>query len=555
MKAYHVHLMRAARSSDRPLSRNCYHEWSADPATLIDQRRFELLTQMYSCINHKTKNPDIPLVLITDENTLKYYDRWQLTGLYDEVITNFHDDYPLDRIAEGFWASPKIWAMKKLHAPFIIFDTDLVLHQPLSTYNDCDLLYLHRDTPAIYPNPLDIAGPSGFRWDAETLRSFAGSLPMTSAVVGMFNEGFKQDYVNRYFDFVLDAPGDLLNPSQNAHLADLLGLDVEGPSAQIVMEQWLLAALALKWKKYDNNSLRTRAVVKALWLWDEFSPLDVDQDPSTINDELSNNFYRLWGAQVLQNCISIQPERYVQVRDTLLGARFIVEESPQFPVVKDVYEQIIAGLTDDRAVGQDNEDLVTVFDSIYESGRWGRGGSYEGTSGSGSSLKNSEVYLAYLQGFLRERKIESVVDAGCGDWQVSRFVDWGDASYVGYDASHMVIAKNAKAYSKYGVEFVHGNFLNIDLPGADLLIVKDVLQHLSNRNVHQAIRQFKKYKYVIIVNDIEPETLSALNIDIRDGDYRTLDITVEPFSVHGTKVLTYALPHSREVKHVILVEN
>ena len=48
--------------------------------TDIDERRFELLTQIYSCINHKTKNPDVPLGLITDEHTLKYYDEWQLTG-------------------------------------------------------------------------------------------------------------------------------------------------------------------------------------------------------------------------------------------------------------------------------------------------------------------------------------------------------------------------------------------------------------------------------------------------------------------------------------------
>ncbi len=554
MKAYHIDLMRSARAADRALSRNFYHEWSADPDGLIDLRRFELLTQMYSCINHKTVNPDIPLVLITDENTLQYYDRWQLTGLYDEVITDFHDDYPVHRIAEGFWATPKIWAMSKLRAPFVVFDTDLVLHKPLAGHTDCDLLYLHRDTPAIYPDPLDVAAPPGFVWDDVVLRCFRGTLPMTSAVVGMFNEQFKREYVSRYLDFVIDAPGGLRDQSHRQR-EEPMWLGTEGPNAQRVLEQWLLAALAHKWTKYDDKPLQTKAVVRALWMFNEFSPFDPDEDSGAVNDELVSNFYRLWGAGVLQNCVATERERYLRVRDALLEGRFIVEQSPQYVVVKEVYDRIIDGLTGDERSRQPSADLETVFDSIYESGRWGRAGNFEGTSGSGSSARNSEAYLAFLQDFLRERGIGSVVDGGCGDWQFSRLIDWGGASYTGYDASRIVIERNSKSFANENIKFVHGNFLSVDLPPADLLIVKDVLQHLSNRNIHRAVEQFGKFKYVIIVNDIDPETLTALNVDIRDGDYRTLDITAEPFNVRGRQVLTYALPYSEEVKHVILIEN
>lgn len=554
MKAYHVDLMRTARAADRALSRNFYHEWSANPDGLIDLRRFELLTQMYSCINHKTVNPDVPLVLITDENTLQYYDRWQLTGLYDEVITDLHDDYPVDRIAEGFWATPKIWAMSKLRAPFVVFDTDLVLHKPLASHTDCDLLYLHRETPAIYPDPLDLAGPPGFAWDDVMLRCFRGTLPMTSAVVGMFDEEFKREYVGRYMDFVLDAPADLPQPSHRQR-KEPMWLETEGPNAQLVLAQWLLAALAYKWRKCDGKALQTKAVVRAVWMWNEFSPFDPDDDSGAINDELAANFYRLWGAGNLQNCVAAERHRYLKVRDALLEGRFIVEQSPQYVVVRDVYERIIAGLTDEQRSRQPGGDLETVFDSIYESGRWGRAGSYQGTSGSGSNARNSEVYLDFLQNFLREKGIGSVVDAGCGDWQFSRLIDWGGTFYLGYDASRIVIEQNWKTFANDNVRFIHGNFLNMDLPPADLLIIKDVLQHLGNENIHRAVQQFGKFKYVIIVNDIDPHTLTALNVDINDGDYRTLDITAEPFNVKGRQVLTYALPYSDEVKHVILIEN
>ena len=537
MKAYHVDLTKSAQPSAN---------WSADPATLIHRRKFELLTHMYSCINHKTKNPDVPLALITDDSTLKYYDQWQLTGLYDEVITDFFDDYPHDRIAKPFWTSPKIWAMSKLSAPFVIFDTDLMIHRPLSVYAGCDLLYLHRDTPAIYPHPLDIEGPPGVQWDDDLLLGFRSTLPMTCAVSGMYNEEFKRDFVDTYFQFVLDATGQLRLPSPNVMPED------RWSAAQLISEQWLMAALAHKWQLTDRP-LRTRAVAKVLWMGETFRPLDPDQDLSGLRAELTAAFYRLWGAKQIQN----EPthEHYPRVRDMLLEGRFIVENSPQYAVVKDVYEQIIAGLTGDPTASGRGQDLKTVFESIYESGTWGKDENNQGTSGSGSTFENSENYFRYLKDFLKEEGITSVVDVGCGDWQVSRLIDWAGISYTGYDASGLVVAKNTESFAKENIRFIHDDFLEADLPAADLLIVKDVFQHLSLQNIRKALTQFPKFKYVIVVNDVDPDTLSAPNVDIPDGGYRTLDISAEPFNLQGTVVLTYELPNSDETKHVFVIKN
>jgi hypothetical protein len=330
MKAYHVYLMRTKFPDD-----GCWEPFETD----ADRRRFELLTHMYSCVNHKTMNPDIPLVLVTDEKTLRYYDEWKLTGLYDEVITDFHDDYPHDRISEHFWATPKIWAMRKLQAPFIIFDNDIVLHKPLSRFTDCDLLYLHRETTAIYPNPYDIAGPPGFVWDDQIVSCFRASLPMNCAVVGMFNEEFKQDYLQRYFDFALDAPGHLRYATADS--SKLFAWS----TAQMLTEQWLLAALARKWKKHDGRVFRTRAVAKVLWVSDGFSLFDTDADESA-QEELDSNFYHLWGAKKIQN----DPTNpyYNLVCNLLVGGRYIVEKSPQYEIVKPVFDRIVA----DLAAGQ-----------------------------------------------------------------------------------------------------------------------------------------------------------------------------------------------------------
>ena len=60
-----------------------------------------------------------------------------------------------------------------------------------------------------------------------------------------------------------------------------------------------------------------------------------------------------------------------------------------------------------------------------------------------------------------------------------------------------------------------------DYEHADLLICKDVLQHLSYSNINNIVSQLNKYNYVIIINDIVRD---IDNVDINDGGYRSLDM-------------------------------
>jgi SAM-dependent methyltransferase len=202
-----------------------------------------------------------------------------------------------------------------------------------------------------------------------------------------------------------------------------------------------------------------------------------------------------------------------------------------------------------------SNDLTEVFESIYQTCEWGADKNSEGTSGSGSEFNNAKPYFYFLRDFLADNSIKSVVDIGCGDWQFSRLIDWSGIEYTGFDASKMVVDKNQKQFEKDNIKFIHGNFISMPLPKADLLICKDVLQHLSIDNVHQAIKKFKDYKYVIIVNDVDPVTYTAVNAKIKDGQYRLLDITQAPFKVKGVKVLSYKAKTSHEVKQVLLISN
>jgi SAM-dependent methyltransferase len=201
------------------------------------------------------------------------------------------------------------------------------------------------------------------------------------------------------------------------------------------------------------------------------------------------------------------------------------------------------------------EDLTKVFEGVYQNCVWGKDENNKGTSGSGSEVRNAIPYINYLTSFLKEKHITSVVDAGCGDWQFSKLINWDGINYTGWDASESTIEKNKSLYSKENINFFHGDFIKNNLPSADLLILKDVLQHLSNENIAKVTNIFSNFKYVIVVNDVNPKSKTADNHDINNGDYRWLDITKAPFKIKASKEFFYQPAYSFETKMVLLITN
>lgn len=174
--------------------------------------------------------------------------------------------------------------------------------------------------------------------------------------------------------------------------------------------------------------------------------------------------------------------------------------------------------------------LTSSFNRIYAEGTWGTDVAGRGTSGSGSTLAITQEYRAYVEDFIKTHSVTSVVDAGCGDWSFSSAITWGDASYLGVDIASDVIATVRSKHEKGKIRFQVGDITD-ELPAADLLISKDVLQHLSNTLVHKFIRNNLRkgqYKWVILTND-----RGSRNSDITSGGYRAIDLAASPFEVKG----------------------
>lgn len=168
-----------------------------------------------------------------------------------------------------------------------------------------------------------------------------------------------------------------------------------------------------------------------------------------------------------------------------------------------------------------SDNLNLIFNGIYKTNRWGNG------SGPGSGEKFCANYVKFLQSFFKEKKITSIVDCGCGDWQFSKNIDFKGIDYQGFDVASFVIEKNINQYQKENVNFFlyNGDF-NL-LPKADLIICKDVLQHLTNTKISEFIANLPRFKYALITNDINKK----VNINCLNGGYRAIDLREAPFNL------------------------
>lgn len=176
-----------------------------------------------------------------------------------------------------------------------------------------------------------------------------------------------------------------------------------------------------------------------------------------------------------------------------------------------------------------------AFTKIYSYGTWDE----SGFSLSGSQVEVTREYMDYLQEFLKTHEIKKVVDLGCGDWAFSRYIDWEGIEYIGYDIVPSVIERNTRLFSAPNITFIYANIEEIDLPDADLVLCKDVFQHLPNTSIHHLLKKMEKYPRCIITNYIDMVKPNRNNRDIKIGYYHPISLTKAPFNVQGEVVLRF----------------
>lgn len=189
---------------------------------------------------------------------------------------------------------------------------------------------------------------------------------------------------------------------------------------------------------------------------------------------------------------------------------------------------------------EERSDVRRVFEKIYNTSLWGGG------SGRGSDPEVVQPYMQFLQEFLDRNPVASIVDIGCGDWSFSHLIDWGPRRYLGVDVVASVIEQNQREYGSETISFRCADPTReaLDVSG-DLLLMKDVLQHLSNANVQKLLALTRRFRYSLITNEYAPN-----NEDCENGDTRSLDLRAPPFNLSEA-----SLALAFHGKAVFLVEN
>lgn len=191
-----------------------------------------------------------------------------------------------------------------------------------------------------------------------------------------------------------------------------------------------------------------------------------------------------------------------------------------------------------------------AFAAIYQAGGWGGRG-----SGGGSDPLGARPYCEFVFDYIKDLGIESVVDVGCGDWQM-----WPDGAfldgprYVGLDVASSVVQRNLRLFGNANRTFAHMDGVEDSLPPADLMLCKEVVQHLSNDDTFALLeRAIRRYPHVVICADSSMVSTSParrlirrlmdsvtsrrwVNSEIDAGDYRPVDLMISPFESLGFRL-------------------
>ncbi|WP_069133512.1 class I SAM-dependent methyltransferase [Rhodohalobacter halophilus] len=174
---------------------------------------------------------------------------------------------------------------------------------------------------------------------------------------------------------------------------------------------------------------------------------------------------------------------------------------------------------------------------IYEKNLWG-----EGQSGfySGIGSHHPELVVPYVDAvssFLSSFDPPLVIcDLGCGDFNIGKELVKYSKKYMAVDIVEELIDHNRETFKEENLEFYCLDIATDELPKGDCVILRQVLQHLSNQEIKKVAEKLSAFEYVILTEHL-PEGDFIPNLDIISGQgirlkkQSGLDLLARPFNL------------------------
>lgn len=186
--------------------------------------------------------------------------------------------------------------------------------------------------------------------------------------------------------------------------------------------------------------------------------------------------------------------------------------------------------------------LEARFTDVYEKRLWG---SEESASGLGSERSSGQVThsLALLRRMIREYGVRSISDVPCGDfnWMPLLLEEHPEVDYIGYDVVAPLIHENQRRHPSHRFQALD---ITTEVPRqSDLIFSKDLLNHLSNKDVWAALSNMvaSNARYVMVTNNTGFENVELHPVGTHASRY--LDLFAAPFH----------LPESLYADHYLIV--
>ena len=169
-----------------------------------------------------------------------------------------------------------------------------------------------------------------------------------------------------------------------------------------------------------------------------------------------------------------------------------------------------------------NKTNEEIFSEIYSEKCWGEGQTdvspfYSGGGSHGEDIVNE--YVEVVKRLIHSQKnITTLVDLGCGDFNIGSKLVGNVKKYVGCDVVPELIEFNKSKFSNKDVSFKLLDITTDKLPKGDIVVVRQVLQQLNNKQIGDVLSKIQEvYKHFVLTEHLPKRKNFRPNVDIPTG--------------------------------------
>jgi lipopolysaccharide biosynthesis glycosyltransferase len=200
----------------------------------------------------------------------------------------------------------------------------------------------------------------------------------------------------------------------------------------------------------------------------------------------------------------------------------VLDLCEQYQSASDYKGKIIKLLLDEQK--KNKFEMLTTnaerFSYIYKENLWGSSDNPSRPFFSGDGSSNALVvntYVGAISLFINSLDFKpSVIDLGCGDFYIGSRIRGIFDKYIACDIVQPLIEFNEKKFSSLNVDFRVLDIVSDQLPSSDIVIIRQVFQHLSNSQIQAVLGKINhNFDYLIVTEERLYNDRIEKNIDIK----------------------------------------